>query len=397
MEERSLPRILCVDDEPNVLDGLVRHLRRTFSVVTAVGPRAGLAALAEQGPFQAVVSDLRMPEMDGVAFLGRVREAAADTVRVLLTGNADLESSIAAVNEGNIFRFLTKPCPPELLIKALSDAVEQHRLITAERVLLEQTLQGCVKTLTDILALTNPAAFGRATRLKQYVSGLGATQHRDQRWALEVAAMLSQIGCVILPPETAEKLYDGRELTAPERAMVERLPAVTEELLANVPRLELVRAILRFQHKRYDGTGPPANPAKGPEIPWGARALKVVVDFDALESKGMPAALALDALRQRHGSYDPAILETLGALLVHTRSDVVVREVSLAELERGMLFAEEVRARSGVLLIARGQEVTENLLERIRNFARTQGLKEPMRVITRVERQHGSVLPPPPA
>jgi DNA-binding NtrC family response regulator len=169
MGTASAPRVLCVDDEPNVLEGLRRQLRRHFSVATANGGILALEVLEREGPFAVVVSDMRMPEMDGAAFLGRVREQAADTVRVLLTGQADLDATIAAVNEANIFRFLTKPCPTESLITALNAAVEQHRLIMAERVLLEQTLHGSVKALTDILGLANPTAFGRAARAKKYV------------------------------------------------------------------------------------------------------------------------------------------------------------------------------------------------------------------------------------
>ena len=129
------PLVLSVDDEPNVLDGVKRNLRRDFRVVTAAGGAAGLRAF-EEAAFAAVVSDLRMPGMDGIEFLGRVRDVSPDTTRILLTGNADLTAAVSAVNEGNIFRFLTKPCPPDVLISAVTMAVDQQRLLTAERELL---------------------------------------------------------------------------------------------------------------------------------------------------------------------------------------------------------------------------------------------------------------------
>src|SRR5918911_2964995 len=165
-------RVLCVDDEPNVLEGLRRTLGGHYRVRTAVGGAAGLEAIEREGPFAVVVSDLRMPEMDGVAFLSRVRQRSPDTVRVLLTGQADLDAAIAAVNEGHIFRFLSKPCAQPVLFQALAAAEEQYRLITAERVLLEQTLYGSIKALTDILALAVPSAFGRAVRAKAHLSEL---------------------------------------------------------------------------------------------------------------------------------------------------------------------------------------------------------------------------------
>lgn len=134
-------RILFVDDEPAVLDSLRRGLCRCYDVVTAVGPEAGLAALAQQGPFAVVVSDLRMPDMDGVTFLKKAKERWPAIVPVMLTGHGDLDAAMAAVNEGHIFRFLTKPCPIPPLSLALDAALEQYRLAAAEKELVRVTLE----------------------------------------------------------------------------------------------------------------------------------------------------------------------------------------------------------------------------------------------------------------
>jgi response regulator RpfG family c-di-GMP phosphodiesterase len=378
--ERTLTRILCVDDEPHVLDGLTRNLRRHFTVVTAPSGAAGIEVLERDEPFAVVVSDMRMPGMDGAAFLARAKEVSPDSVRVLLTGQADLQAAIAAVNEGNIFRFLSKPCPPEQLIPALEAAAEQHRLVTAERVLLQQTLHGSIKTLTDILALASPVAFGRATRVKQQVTKLAAHLGAPV-WELEVAAMLSQVGCITLPPQTAEKIYHGRELTPAERQMVEQLPAIAGQLLTNIPRLEAVRDALVYQSKRFDGVGPPADRVRGAAIPLGARVLKLLLDFDALEAQGVAAEMAIDTLRGREGWYDATVLDAFAEILGRSRGTGEMREMRLRDVRPGMAFAEDVTTRTGVLLIARGQEVTVSLLERIRNFSEHIGVKEPVRMI----------------
>ena len=130
--------VLCVDDEPNILDGLKRQLRKEFQVHTAVGGRQALAAIARDGPFAVVLSDYNMPEMNGVELLRRVREAAPDTVTLMLTGRADLDIVVAALHEGQIFRFLNKPVRPEVLLQSVHDAFEQRRLVTAERRLTAQ-------------------------------------------------------------------------------------------------------------------------------------------------------------------------------------------------------------------------------------------------------------------
>src|ERR1022692_2492595 len=164
------PRILLVDDEPDLLAGLVRSLRSDlFELAGATSGAEALDLLRNRGPYAVIVSDLKMPVMDGAELLGQARKVSPDTVRVLFTGAPDLERAIAAVNEGAIFRFLTKPCSRVMMALTLKSCVEQHELITGQRILLEQTLHGAIKALTDVLGLTNPLAFGRATRLRRVV------------------------------------------------------------------------------------------------------------------------------------------------------------------------------------------------------------------------------------
>lgn len=383
MPSDELARVLCVDDEPSVLDGLSRTLRRHFRLEVAADPFAALRLIRRSGPFAVVISDMRMPGMDGGAFLARARTFSPDTVRILLTGYTDLESAVAAINRGQIFRFLTKPCAPDDLIACLTLAVEQYRLVTSERVLLEETLQGSIRALSDVLALVHPAAFGRATRAREYVCELLDHFHISERWPVEVAAMLSQIGCVTLPPHTADKLYHGEELTEPEVQMMARLPSVTESLLAHIPRLEPVRAILSSSQRCYRDLPTPDDAES--VIRWGGCALKIVLEFDALECKDGDPALALKIMRGRAGSYDPAILEAF-AQTRGCRAQGRILEISASEVQLGMTLADDVKTLRGMLLIARGQEVTPSLFERIRNFSSAVGLKEPIRVIRSVAR-----------
>ncbi|MGH9686018.1 MAG: HD domain-containing phosphohydrolase [Candidatus Acidiferrales bacterium] len=378
MAEVQRPRILCVDDEKNVLEGLARTLRALYSVETAVGGVRGLDVLRSKGPFVAVISDLRMPGMNGVEFLSRARVIAPDTVRMLLTGHGDLEASIAAINEGNIFRFLTKPCPTDVLAKSLAACAEQYRLVTSERVLLEQTLRGSIQALTDILALAQPAAFGRATRVRRHVLKLMAHFGILETWPVEVAAMLSQIAYVTLPPNTLHKIYHGGPLSDAERQMIERMPKVLEQILTNIPRLETVREILRLHFRRFEELTVSADIAC-----WGARALKVAADYDVVESDSGAIEHPFDVLRSRSGWYDPVIVEALADLQGAGRREVVVQELHLRDLSVGMSFDEDVKSAKGLLLIARGQEVTPGLLERVRNFSSDLGIHEPIRMVVR--------------
>jgi response regulator RpfG family c-di-GMP phosphodiesterase len=370
-----------VDDELNLLEGLVRGLRRAFSLVTATGGEAAIKLLRQEPAFAGIMSDLRMPGMDGISLLRHARQIQPDAVRILFTGNADLSDAIEAVNEGSIFRFISKPCALPAVKSALDAAVEQHRLVTAERVLLEQTLQGSVKALTEVLAFVSPAAFGRATRARQRVGELASRCGVKELWPVEMAAMLSQLGCVTLPPEVLDKLYHGLPATAEEQAMIDRVPAVTLQLLSHIPRLDPVLNIFRYQHKRYNGEGQPEDKLRGDEIPWGARALKLIADLDLLETQSVPSVEALGILGNRVGWYDPAILAALSGIYGTAAPQDRAQEVMLREVKPGMVFAEDVKTMRGLLLIARGQEVTIGLMERIMNFSSSLGVKEPVRIL----------------
>jgi FixJ family two-component response regulator len=141
-------KILFVDDEAPVLDGYRRILRQEFQLSTALSGEEGLAALLATGPYAVVISDMRMPGMNGSEFLVQVRRIAPETVRMLLTGHADLDAAIDAVNRGNIFRFLTKPCEKPVLIDAIRSGLEQFRATTAEKELIKKA-QLISKSRTD--------------------------------------------------------------------------------------------------------------------------------------------------------------------------------------------------------------------------------------------------------
>ena len=216
-------RILCVDDDPNILQAYQRALRKQFHIEIALGGDEAVTAVVDQGPYAVVVADMQMPGMNGVELLKKVKELAKDTVRMMLTGNADQQTALEAVNEGHIFRFMTKPCPPETFAKVLDAGLAQHRLIMAERDLLSKTFSGSVKVLTDVLSAVSPTAFGKASRVRQMVRQL-CQKLGSKSWQIEVAAMLSQIGCVSIPEQILAKAYDGKELTPAEQKMFEGYP-----------------------------------------------------------------------------------------------------------------------------------------------------------------------------
>ena len=376
--------VLVVDDDRNLLNSLIRGLRKRFQVEAALGPEEGLKILAAKGPFAVIVSDLRMPVMDGIQFLSKAKTITPDSVRIILTGNADLQNAIEAVNKGSIYRFLTKPCPSQILSGVLKQAVEQYRLITAEKELLEKTLKGSVKVLSELLSLLNPEAFGRSSRIKRHAADLAGQLQVADIWRIETAAMLSQIGCVTLSEEIIRKIHQGNDLTEEEARRFGAHPRIASELLSHIPRMGEVAEIIVCQDRHFDGKGHIEDPRKGENIPMGARILKVVLDFDTLESKGLSKIDALKELGQRRGWYDPAVLKAFEAVLGVSKR-YVVRDESVSRLRAHMILGEDVKALNGQLLISRGQEVTLALKERLKSFADTAGVKEPIRVFVPLE------------
>ena len=240
-------KILFVDDEPILLQGYQRLLRKDFQISTAVGGAAALLLIKHEGPFGVVISDMRMPGMDGIEFLLKVRKIAPDTVRVMLTGGSDLEVAIHAVNEGNIFRFLSKPANKETLVRTLTDSLTQYHLVCAEKELLENTLRGTVYVLTEVLSLVSPAAFSRAARVRRYVQHVVTKLSLGSPWKFEVAAMMSQLGCVTLDPNTLETVYSGQDLSPEEEAQYATHPRVAQDLLKNIPRMESIAWMIAHQ------------------------------------------------------------------------------------------------------------------------------------------------------
>ena len=374
----DIPRILCVDDEENILKSIQRSLRKHLDIHIATSGKDGLEILRTKGPFQVVISDMKMPEMNGAEFLRQAREVSPETVRLLLTGYAELNTVVAAINQGHIFRFMTKPCSTEELLDGINAALTQYDLQTAEKVLLEQTLKGSISALIEVLSLASPEAFGRATNICHLASGLANEVEMENTWQVEMAAMLSQIGMVILPESTVGKVYRGEVLSEQEQAMVERVPAINQDVLGNIPRLDPILEIFEYQTKNYNGRGKPLNPVEGKGIPLGARILKVAVRTEELQNLGYTLTEILKDLRASAGVYDPDILKILSRVVDMSDRDLKVRGVTLKQLETGMMLMKEVRATSGLLLVTAGQEVSVSLLERIQNYDNTVGVMMPL-------------------
>ena len=201
-----------------------------------------------------------------------------------------------------------------MLLPSLEAAVEQYRLVTAERELLEKTLKGAVKVLTDVLSLAAPVAFSRSDQIKAYVTHIAQRLDAEDRWKYELAAMLSQIGCITLPPDTLDKFYAGQSVTPDEQQMLDEHPEIGQRLLAHIPRLEPVAEMIRGQRN--------TNTDSNPTEQLGAEMLRIALAVDRLVAGGFSLQGAVEKLAMR-GGHDKKLLATLRDFRGRKRSDVV--------------------------------------------------------------------------
>lgn len=378
-------RVLLVDDDSNILQGYRRSLRGKFDVHVALGSEIALEMIhLEAEPFAAIVSDMRMPGMDGIEFLKRVTELSPNTVRIMLSGHADQQAVIDSVNEGQVFRFLSKPCEQQTLAQTLELALSHYQLIVSEQELLSQTLTGSMHVLTDILSMVNPAAFGRASRVRRLASDVAKRMKVRNAWECEIASMLAMIGTIAVPESVMQKVENGAELEFDELEILKKHPLIGESLVAHIPRLRNTAKCIKYQSKNYDGSGFPEDDLAGDDIPIGARILRVVLAYDAMLEKGEKPERAFAVIQDDEKSFDLQVVSALEECIeLHNRYEII--EVNIRSLPDHCILAQDVLTNDGMLLIHGGQELTDSMRMRLVHHSRTVGIQEPVKVMVAAE------------
>jgi CheY-like chemotaxis protein len=356
-------KILCVDDEESILRGFQLNLRKDFELHLASNGVEGLEVFDREGGFALVLSDMRMPQMNGATMLSEIKKRDPEVVTVLLTGHTDFESAMSAVNEGSIFRMLSKPCPPETLIRILNDGLAQHDLITSKRILLDQTLRGAVDALAQSLSTAKPLFFGRAQRVRRIANELAEMMKIPDAWRVDIASTFSQLAYISIPESVSEDVYHKRELSPEVKKVVKQLPDDTQNLIKKIPGLEDIGEILgklaiqhRFEEKDEFG------------LRKAASVLRVALDFDYYEEQGHDRSLIVQTLKSRKDDYDPEITECLAQLLVVAEQQFRLEEIPIRKLDIGMRLAQELRLEDGFLVASCGADVDRQLLKVVRNY-----------------------------
>jgi FixJ family two-component response regulator len=356
------PRVLYVDDDAFMRNILAQSIGAEYEVLTSNSGAEALQLIEGSEPIQVVVSDHRMPGLSGAQFLQTVRDEHPLMVRILLTGETDLAEAVAAMNQAALFRFLLKPGTRAVLLDTLEAAVAQYQLQVAESELLQKTLVGSMRALSDVLAIANPIAFGNVNRVQELALGLATHMKLPQQWALEFASVAAQLGHIALPERTLRRLYAAETLSAEESAQVARSAQVAEGILQRIPRLgPVVNILSHLAADRKEGASESVE-ARAAEI------LRVASAFAVVESATASRDAAVHRLRAQAGRFDPEVVKALTELLGLEVGGNEVIEVPISRIRVGMIIAEDLCTRTGVLLVPKGYRVSESFVARIRNY-----------------------------
>lgn len=359
-----LPKILVVDDDLNVFRALRRLFCKRFEFTTVADGAEAIEALQSGLPFAVVLSDFAMPRVDGLALFQTMKSRWPNTVRVMITGVGDRHVAARAVNEGGVFRFLVKPCAADVIRDTLEAAVRQHVTLTTEQRLMEETLRGVVRVLVDVLSMVSPLAFGRAAEVHRIAAAIAQELELADNWVIDVASMLSMLGCVAVPETTLSNVYSGEEVTASQQRMFDGHPRVAKQIVGLIPRFGPVADVigsLEGISQLLDGERRSV-PARR-----GAQVVHLAMAYDLLRARGLEPANAVEVLRGK-GLYRGELLSALERI-VTTGAEGARRRIFLDDLRPGVRLAEDVYSGEAVL-VATGQVITPPLLARLRTLAR---------------------------
>lgn len=378
-------KVLVVDDDQTVLKLYRTHFEKVVNIFTAASPSEGLEKLEEDGPFALLVADYKLPEMNGLELISKANQIAPDMAKILLTGHADLELAIKAINEGRVFRFLTKPCSNKTMAAAFIDAINFYRSLKSEKDTLERTFNGCVQMLTDVISLSTPAAFGRARKLKALAGKMAEPLKIHNPWEFKTAAIFTQLGYVTLPHQLLEKIQMNIEPTDVELQMLANVPVAGERLLKNIPRLERIARIVRYSEKNYDGSGYPADDVALKDLPLESRALKILSTICRLEEETEDFDIITANIREKEGLFDPEIAEAIlknlePSSFAQIHDEIEVLKINIEDLKIGDILLSDVITADDKLIFSLGNEVTPVILTKLLNYAEITEIKQPITI-----------------
>lgn len=383
-------KILFVDDEDNLLSAVRRLFRNKYDLTIVHSPEIALEQIEIEQNYSVIVSDMKMPGMDGIEFLKLAKQKSPKSIRIMMTGNADQETARTAINESQVYKFISKPCSADEIEKVVSEAVQLYKTLNIERTLLEETLQGSVSLLSDILSLTAPDLFYQASEIQPSVEKLAQRFCPDEILQVKLAVLFSDLPIVVIPEELLKKAREANELTTDESHALYYSLDLSKSLLNRIPRLQKVSDIVFYQFKNIDGTGEPRNQSTS-DIPIGSKIIRVCKDYYHIKKSGKSIIDTFKILNSRKGIYDPEILRAFAELIIKNEKTPdekrIPRPIGLAELTQNQRLEAPIYTNNGLLLFAQGTILNRISIQRIINHSKITGIKEPI-IISEIKREN---------
>lgn len=371
-------RVLFIDDDQQLLSGIERRYGSMFDIETAASGSLGLQAMRDRGPFGVVVTDMRMPGMDGLEFLKAARQVTDTSVFIMLTGNQDQQTATGAVNDGGVFRFLTKPCQGVVLQGAIQDALDKYNLIAEQKELLHNTFLGSVKVLTEVLELSHPQLFARIHEVEEIARELRVALQIEDRWEYKLAVRLSRVGAAVTQSPDQARISTVQA----DARMLKRQAEIGSKLIRHIPRLNLVAEMVA-RHTEADGRFPNEIVTDDEIIMTGASLVRISMLLDEFFVQGLNPFVASKEVEK----ILPAVSKTTLLRIQDFQTNAMVDssgrrilEVPPEHLAAGMIVAEDLLTDTGRLLLAKGARLSAAVVMRVKLLAE-ENILPPIRIV----------------
>lgn len=372
--------ILAVDDAPENLDVLVANLRDLYQVRFAANGLDAVKVALRHKP-DLILMDVEMPHMDGFEACRQIKAhpETEDIPVLFVTSLSEVGDETTGFDAGGV-DYLTKPISPPILRARVKTHLELREARRSVQNVLNQTLSGTISVMSEVLGMANPTAFGRATRMRRIVRDIVRRIGRADAWQFELAAMLSQLGCVSLPAGVLKKIHHGVMANPEEQARYDSYPDLSAKLVARIPRLNEVAEMVVAQ------LAPPRGPWREdlksrPAVALGAQLLKLAMDYDTLQLAGTGIEAIIHRFAMDKQRYDPALVALFADVVQAPKNE---RHLMVRELRAGMTLVDDLATDAGEIVLKKGTDLTPSVLNLLTTMAEHVKFKQPIAVMSSV-------------
>jgi response regulator RpfG family c-di-GMP phosphodiesterase len=375
------PTILIVDDVPDNLSLMNGVLKDLYNIKIANSGEHALKVVQTGAPPDIILLDIMMPEMDGYEVCRRLKsnKKTSDIPVIFVTAKDQEEDEAKGFKIGAV-DYITKPISPVIVRARVKTHISLRNTQQRLQDLLKKTLSGSIQVLVDILELVNPTAFSRSSRIRRILNGMVKELELPDAWRYDLAGMLSQIGCVTIPPDTLNHFHQGLELSEAEKKLCADLPKVGSELIANIPHLDQVAWMIARQNDPFDENEPEDFNERDPVV-LGGQLLKIVTRYVHSISSGMSENESIIEMKKQKNEYDPNLVRVLAKIVGVSSEKQEEKMVTANTASKGMIIDQDVYSDDGVLIIVKGTELSMTTVKILQQYGQLEKIKGFIRVL----------------